>query len=382
MGQNPLIAVVAWLGAAVIATADSGAQPVAGSPDGADHHGHRRGERYEFYLQRLDANHNGFLEQHEVEGQGAYLAARLSERAGVQFTYPMPIQAIREGLVRRMGQPAGFPQGPPGSFPPGAYTPGAYMPGPYMPGPYMPGPYTPGSPAPMPAMVPGAPGGPAAAPSTTPAPTPQTPKVPGFGVKGDSPAVSGFGATAGKSGGSPSVSGQSSGGAPSSSSSSSSGERIDYRIRRYAESLLRQYDKNKNGQLEKEEWSGMRGDPKAADANNDNVVTLDELSRRLSNYSQHRDSSSGPGSHGSGGSSSDSGGDAPKSYRFRTATERLPKGLPTWFAQRDADADGQVTMSEYSSTWNEGKADEFTKLDLNGDGIVTPAECLQSAEKK
>jgi len=39
-------------------------------------------------------------------------------------------------------------------------------------------------------------------------------------------------------------------------------------------------------------------------------------------------------------------------------------------------------MSEYSSTWNEGKADEFTKLDLNGDGIITPAECLESAEKK
>jgi hypothetical protein len=52
---------------------------------------------------------------------------------------------------------------------------------------------------------------------------------------------------------------------------------IDSRVRRYAEALLRQYDKNKNGVLEKDEWSQMPEQWRTADRNGDGKITLEEL---------------------------------------------------------------------------------------------------------
>lgn len=37
-------------------------------------------------------------------------------------------------------------------------------------------------------------------------------------------------------------------------------------------------------------------------------------------------------------------------------------------------------MSEYASEWPESKVKEFLTLDKNGDGVVTPAECVASVE--
>jgi Ca2+-binding EF-hand superfamily protein len=58
----------------------------------------------------------------------------------------------------------------------------------------------------------------------------------------------------------------------------------------------------------------------------------------------------------------------------------MPKGLPDWFARNDEDADGQITMAEYATLWNDAKATEFAKFDLDGDGVITPRECLRSQE--
>ncbi len=69
--------------------------------------------------------------------------------------------------------------------------------------------------------------------------------------------------------------------------------------------------------------------------------------------------------------------DTRSSYRVPTATERLPKGLPDWFARNDTDADGQVMMAEYMTEFTEARAVEFAGYDLNGDGIITPEECLE-----
>jgi hypothetical protein len=68
--------------------------------------------------------------------------------------------------------------------------------------------------------------------------------------------------------------------------------------------------------------------------------------------------------------------------RFLSPKERLPRGLPDWFSARDANGDGQVSMAEYSSTWSEVSAQEFRTYDLNGDGIVTPAEVLAKEKPK
>ena len=127
---------------------------------------------------------------------------------------------------------------------------------------------------------------------------------------------------------------------------------------------MKQYDENKNGRLERDEWSRMRGSWQDADRNSDGMLTLEEITNHLNRYSRGRTGGSAP----------------PRSQRFLTPTERLPSGLPTWFTRDDQDGDGQVSMAEFATTWDSGKQAEFAKYDLNGDGLITARECL-AAEK-
>jgi Ca2+-binding EF-hand superfamily protein len=91
--------------------------------------------------------------------------------------------------------------------------------------------------------------------------------------------------------------------------------------------------------------------------------------------------SRGSGSNGSRGSSNS---DEPEklSYRFPTPKERLPKDTPSWFLEKDANGDGQVAMFEYTSQWSDKVAEEFAQVDLDGDGLITPKECLAAGDFK
>ena len=172
----------------------------------------------------------------------------------------------------------------------------------------------------------------------------------------------------------------------------------------YARGLLNRYDKNKNGVLEKDEWKEMKPEHQAADKDKNGTITLEELSVELAEFGKSSSSSSkvstsppastssSPASGGSdqqrrkwwtkdGAGGKTEKGDGKKSYRVPTATERLPKGLPDWFARNDTDADGQVMMAEYMTDFTESKATEFAKHDLNGDGVITPRECLEVEDK-
>jgi hypothetical protein len=64
--------------------------------------------------------------------------------------------------------------------------------------------------------------------------------------------------------------------------------------------------------------------------------------------------------------------------RTRSEYERLFGELPSWFKQRDADLDGQVMMSEYASQWTDALAEQFSRLDPNGDGVITAKECADA----
>jgi Ca2+-binding EF-hand superfamily protein len=100
------------------------------------------------------------------------------------------------------------------------------------------------------------------------------------------------------------------------------------------------------------------------------------------------DSGSGSSDGGSSGSStsssssSSSSNDERATYRATTVKERLAKekDLPSWFGTIDMNVDGQIAMAEYSTSWSDSVAREFNRFDLNGDGFITPKECLKASQ--
>jgi Ca2+-binding EF-hand superfamily protein len=176
--------------------------------------------------------------------------------------------------------------------------------------------------------------------------------------------------------------------------------RVEERDLSEADERLRRYDTNKDGKLDAGElrqgrWSD---DPMSYDRNRDGMLTKSELAvryakrriaeeERRDNSDDSRSRGSDRGSSGwgrSGGSGWSRGdgkeeekpsrfGDA-KSYRVDISADIA--GMPEFFGQRDANGDGQVLMSEYSSSWNAETLNEFMKWDVNGDGIIEPRECL------
>ncbi|MCS7237645.1 MAG: hypothetical protein NZ899_05165 [Thermoguttaceae bacterium] len=159
------------------------------------------------------------------------------------------------------------------------------------------------------------------------------------------------------------------------------------RIREFAESILRRNDRNQSGRLEQDEWGELRGNPKEMDRNGDGVITLEELQQYAADFGRRREGPSGgpPGSApppqvvspgGGGQQSSPTPNNGTRFVRFRRPHELLPQGLPDWFVSRDKDEDGQVSMAEYATSWNDSVVAEFLRYDLDNDGVITPKECL------
>jgi hypothetical protein len=68
---------------------------------------------------------------------------------------------------------------------------------------------------------------------------------------------------------------------------------------------------------------------------------------------------------------------AASGQRFFVAPARLPQGVPAWFAARDLDGDGQLTLSEFAPHPVQADIDEFNRYDLNHDGVITIDEVLR-----
>jgi Ca2+-binding EF-hand superfamily protein len=210
------------------------------------------------------------------------------------------------------------------------------------------------------------------------------PLVPGFGVPKVEATVLAFGDR-------PPVATSPSSGQRSSARGGSQNEQ-NSRAQEFAEMMMRRYDRDGNGVLERDkgEWEGIRGDPNEIDRNKDGRIDREEMVARVATY-MGGDRGGDRGDNRGGDQSGDRGGnrggdrggnrgqeskDSRKSYRFLSAGERLPEGLPSWFKEKDKDGDGQITMAEFSSTWTDSEARKFLRYDLNDDGIVTPDECL------
>jgi hypothetical protein len=154
----------------------------------------------------------------------------------------------------------------------------------------------------------------------------------------------------------------------SSQPAGAAGSNTSDKDREYARGLLSKYDTNGNRVLDEDEWKQISGDPEKADTNRDKRITYDELVARVANKRRVKEV----------GSTGNSYGDL-RSYRLATATEKLPEeGLPSWFNDRDRDHDGQVSMHEWSRSWNSSTVRDFTSKDADGDGIITVAEALES----
>ena len=268
----------------------------------------------------MDANRNGVLEPSEIPEDRRRMLRFMAERAGFDPEKPIRLDRVRESLIRRYsGEEGGSRDGDKDKD------------------------------------------------SDEPEPL-----VPGFGAEQEIPMVPAFGERVDY------ASLASNGASSQSSSSRSSSDRDpdrESRIRRFADSMFYRYDRNRSGVLEREEWGEMRM-AQGADRNNDGKITKEELTARLAEYSGRRRGGEDGDSSGSDSSSNSgsivSGRD--RSYRFSRADEELLAGLPDWFADCDANGDGQVAMAERYRDWTESRAREFVAYDRNGDGLITRRE--------
>jgi hypothetical protein len=65
---------------------------------------------------------------------------------------------------------------------------------------------------------------------------------------------------------------------------------------------------------------------------------------------------------------------------YRSEAVALPEDLPSWWTDKDANGDGQVTLSEYLGRDLSNSYDAFSDLDSNRDGIVTAHEAHVNAQ--
>ena len=146
----------------------------------------------------------------------------------------------------------------------------------------------------------------------------------------------------------------------SASNTSNSGKK-GFDPRKYADGIMREYDKNKDGRLDKEELSEMRRPPHKADTNKDGFVSKAEM-----RYWYAKDSEKSSSGASSGSRVLDS--------KRRQAGKEYSNKSSSTFGDKDTNNDGQLQMSEYTKAWTQILVDEFNKKDLNGDGILTVSE--------
>src|SRR5687768_3685372 len=152
-------------------------------------------------------------------------------------------------------------------------------------------------------------------------------------------------------------------------------QRFDQRVIDYVNEMLRERDVNKNGILEKNEWTGRWSTPAAdSDTNKDGVLDMQELCVRISNrFNVGRPGSTpapaavapatappaGSTATATTSSSSSSGGDGDRYRRYAEGFIR----------QYDTNKDGKLDKEESARM-----RPEHQSADVNKDGIITQEE--------
>lgn len=216
---------------------------------------------------------------------------------------------------------------------------------------------------------------------------------------------------------------------------------VSGKILRYSERLLKKYDVNEDGVLQREEWEKIAGQPQQIDVDHDGLLTLQDLSRYIARYGRaHRlhlvptlpqaagsetaaelplfqptaakgALHSAPESilpdevaeMGEGESEEEEEEVSPdgmplepsKTYpsgvqgkswkklrstrKFYVAPHTQAVAAPEWFRLRDLDGDGQLTLAEYAPHATQTELLEFARYDLDHDGLLTLKEVARFA---
>ncbi len=143
------------------------------------------------------------------------------------------------------------------------------------------------------------------------------------------------------------------------------------RIKRMADWYFRRRDRNRDGQLNRDEMSDtLRGRYRDFDKNRDGLISREAAGEYIKAWSK-------------GQIRRNTGSDRtnvttivvdedPRPIVFRVG--KLPSNLPDWFEETDKDLDGQVGLYEWRKT--EKPFDEFVGMDRNDDGFLTAEEVL------
>ena len=137
---------------------------------------------------------------------------------------------------------------------------------------------------------------------------------------------------------------------------------------KYAQSLVENYDKDKDGKLSKTEVKAMRRPPVGADVDKDGFITENELVDSLSGANKSKTASSTASKSSTKSSSRYSSRSSSGSSRTASRT-----GAGS-FEKLDSNSDNQVQMHEYSEEWDDEMVAEFYAKDKNSDGVITLKE--------
>ena len=197
------------------------------------------------------------------------------------------------------------------------------------------------------------------------------------------------------------------------------------KVVRYAEVMIKRYDTNGDGILQKEEWEKMPGTPLAIDLDGNGEITKDELTWYFTQYGQTRtihrtvvrDLSepyrfdpgnlrflrpvtqwAAPPTPDPDTTQERPEGDpeeivkaneepvdddiyqkmleerqVPSARPYHVLPEHL-RGVPRWFIMWDRNGDGQISLQEFAPTLAPRLVELFKRFDKNNNGVIEPDE--------
>ena len=201
------------------------------------------------------------------------------------------------------------------------------------------------------------------------------------------------------------------------------------KVVRYADVMIKRYDTNGDGVLQREEWGKMPGTPQAIDLDGDGLITKDELVWYFNHYGQSRtihrivvrdlsapykfdptnlqvfrpvlrrtapavpDTETSPESTETSVEEMMKANEQPVDedvYQKMLEERQVPsarpyhvlpetlRGVPSWFILLDKNGDGQISLAEFAPTLSPRLVVLFKQLDKNDDGYIDPEEARAS----